>query len=148
MADQIVVPLKSSTKHAAIDELVDSLATHSSVKDIESVRGSVHDREALMSTGVGLGLGLPHSKSTGVVETVVALGISPTGINFESIDGLPVNIVFLLVGPEAARSEHIRILSWISRLMNREDVRQALGRATSPAEVMTVFDSIDSKTLA
>jgi mannitol/fructose-specific phosphotransferase system IIA component (Ntr-type) len=147
-AQYVRLDLVSTTKHTAIDELVDLLRGHSDVTDLEAVRSAVHDREALMSTGVGLGLGLPHAKTTGVISTVVAVGISRDGIEFESVDGMPAKIVFLLVGPDASRSEHIRILSWISRLMNRDDFRSALLAASSAEEVVAIFASADKETFA
>ncbi len=139
--DRISIDIQASTKHAVIDEMIDMLGGHPAVTSIDDVRRSVHDREALMSTGVGSGLALPHAKTVGVSETIAAFGIIKPGIEFESVDGLPVELAFLLVGPESARSEHIRVLSWISRLMNRAEVRESLLRADSPDAVMSIFQS-------
>lgn len=139
--DRISIDIRADTKHAVIDEVVDLLEGNSQIKDLDDVRQAVHERETLMSTGVGLGLALPHAKTRSVESSVAAFGIRRPGIDFESIDGVPVELVFLLVGPESARSEHIRILSWISRLMQREEIRRALLDAATPADVMALFES-------
>lgn len=140
-ADRISIGIQAETKHATIDEVVDLLEGHPQIKDLDEVRHAVHERETLMSTGVGLGLALPHAKTNAVETSLAAFGIRRPGIDFESIDGVPVELIFLLVGPESARSEHIRILSWISRMMQSADVRKQLLDAGSRSEVMSIFES-------
>jgi PTS system fructose-specific IIA component len=93
----------------------------------------------MMSTGIGNGVAIPHGKSQGVEELAVALGITPQEVNFDSLDGKPVRIVFLLVGPEKASSTHIKMLSRISRLLNQAAFRQKLIQAQSSADVMAII---------
>lgn len=88
-----------------------------------------------MSTGVGGGFAIPHGKTDGVVDLVGAIATTALPIDFESLDEQPVRIIFLLVGPESMVGPHIKILSRISRLMNREDFRNRLLAAASPSEV-------------
>ena len=85
-----------------------------------------------MSTGVGKGIALPHGKSQGVTTTVAALATTAHPIPFGAVDGQPVQMIFLLVGTPESKSEHIRILSRISRLLSRETFTQELLKATSP----------------
>jgi mannitol/fructose-specific phosphotransferase system IIA component (Ntr-type) len=106
------------------------------VVDFDELRRAVLEREAVMSTGVGQGLALPHAKTDAVRGTIAALGVTESPIDFGSIDGQPVRIVFMLLGTASARSLHIKILSRISRLMNRAAVRESLMGARSGDEAL------------
>jgi mannitol/fructose-specific phosphotransferase system IIA component (Ntr-type) len=132
----ILVGLEGSTKADIIDAMISSLEGHADVVDLDQVRQDVLLREGIMSTGVGQGLGLPHAKTAGVGNTVAAFATTSAPIEYGSIDDRPVRLVFLLLGPETSRSQHIKILSRISRLMNRPQLREALLRATSAEEVI------------
>ena len=140
LAPEVIrVGLDGETKDVVIDRLVDRLAGHSGVLDLEQVRADVHARELQMSTGVGKGLALPHARSAAVNSTVAAFATTAEPIDFEAIDGDAVRLVFLLVGPEGERGRHIRLLSRISRLMNRDAFRAALLSAESPEAVLGFF---------
>ncbi len=143
----IRVGLEGSTKEEAINNLVDLLKGHPSVKDLEIVRKAVFEREKVMSTGVGKGLGLPHAKTAAIEDTVAAFAVMEHPIDFGSIDNRPVQLLFLLVGTEAAKSQHIKLLSRISRLMNRDAFRDRLLKARSASEVLAVFEEGESDLL-
>ncbi|WP_022835786.1 PTS sugar transporter subunit IIA [Salisaeta longa] len=132
----IRIALEGASKDAVIDALVDVLRGHPAVDSIEAVRRAVKAREAVMSTGVGKGLALPHAKTDAVRETVGAFAITQQGIDYGAIDSEPVRLVLLLVGPEADKSQHIKILGRISRLVGRSDVREELLAAASPEAVI------------
>jgi fructose-specific phosphotransferase system IIA component len=129
--DQIKVPLQSGQKEAAIRELIELVSAK--VTDGELTYQAVLQREKKMTTGVGNGVAIPHCKSETCSHFVVALGISPKGIDFNSVDGKKVNLVFLLLGPEDAPNMHIKLLSRISRIMNREEIRNRLIQVPSAA---------------
>jgi PTS system fructose-specific IIA component len=93
----------------------------------------------MLSTGVGSGLGLPHAKTQAVTETVAAFALTREGIPFGAIDDLPVRMLFLLVGPTQAKTQHVKILSRISRMMNQDDFRRNLQEATSVDQVLVLF---------
>jgi len=143
----IRVGLPGQTKDEAINALVDLLRGQPGVRDLEGVRKAVFDREAIMSTGVGKGLGLPHAKTSAVDDTVAAFAISQQPIEFGAIDNKPVRLLFLLVGSEQAKSQHIKLLSRISRLMNRESFRERLLQAQSPEDVLAAFAEGESELL-
>ncbi|HMB92478.1 MAG TPA: PTS sugar transporter subunit IIA [Rhodothermales bacterium] len=143
--ETIRVGMPGGTKREVIDAVVDLIAEHPSVRDVEAVRAAVLEREKVMSTGVGKGLGLPHAKTPAVRSTVAALAITDTPVDFGAIDNEPVRLIFLLVGTEAARSQHIKILSRISRLLNRDPFRQRLLKATSAEEVQKAFADVESE---
>lgn len=134
--DTIKVPLAGREKYEIIEELVDLLARTDKIRDREQVLQAVCDREAVMSTGVGDGVAIPHGKSEGAPNIVVALGIAENPVDFEAVDDKPVSLVWLLVGPPGKTGSHLKALSRISRLMHNEQLRQELSAARSPDEAM------------
>jgi PTS system fructose-specific IIA component len=137
--ERVRVGLPGAEKETVVDALVDLLKGHAAVNDLSEVREAVWDREGELSTGVGKGLGLPHAKTPAVTDTVAAFAITEEPVAFDAIDHEPVQLVFLLVGPKAAKSEHVRILSRISRLVSRRPMRLELMKAQKPEEVLDVF---------
>jgi fructose-specific phosphotransferase system IIA component len=141
----IRVDLPGETKQEVVDSVIDLLRDHAAVRDLEGVREAVFSREKVMSTGVGKGLGLPHAKSHAVSDTVAAFAVTREPVEFDSIDNAPVRLIFLLVGTDAAKSQHIKLLSRISRLMNRDAFRERLLKAHSPEEVLSLFEEGESE---
>lgn len=138
--ETVQVGLPGSSKEDVLNNLIDCLAASPVVRDIEEVREAIMGREQIMSTGVGKGLALPHAKTRAVSESIAAFAVTDQAVDFGSIDDQPVRLVFLLVGTEAAKSEHIKILSRVSRLMNRDPFRKRLLEAKSPHEIMSIFE--------
>lgn len=123
-----------------LDNLVRLLERQPQVRDLEEVRRAVRARESVMSTGVGKRLALPHAKTSAVTDTVAAFAITEKPVEFGAIDNEPVRLLFLLVGTEEAKSTHIKLLSRVSRLMNRDAFRERLLRAPSPEIVLKLFE--------
>ncbi|MDX1438658.1 MAG: PTS sugar transporter subunit IIA, partial [Rubricoccaceae bacterium] len=138
--ERICVRLDSAEKEAAIDEIVDTLDGASEVIDLDQLRADVHAREAVMSTGVGNGLALPHTRTSAVLDTLIAFAITEAPIDFDAIDGKPVRLIFLLVGPENERGSHVRLLGRISRLMAIATFREQVSKAESAEEVIQLFE--------
>jgi PTS system fructose-specific IIA component len=136
----VKVGLPGATKEDILNNLIESLAGRPAVRDLEEVRKAIFEREQMMSTGVGKGLALPHAKTPAVQESIAAFAATSWPIDFGSIDDQPVRLVFLLVGTESAKSEHIKILSRVSRLMNRDRFRARLLDAKTPEEIMSIFE--------
>lgn len=143
--EQIQFELKAETKEAIIDELVDLLKDDERVNDLELIRESVKERENIMSTGVGLGFAIPHSKTKGANAILAAFGKTSKPVEFNSLDGSPVSLVFLLVGKENMVGPHIKLLSRISRMMNHEEFREALISAKSSEEIYNIFIEEENK---
>ena len=135
----IKVPLEATVKTDAIGELVDLLAANGELTDPKKVLEAVLDREATRTTGIGSGLAIPHGKCTGTDHLVMAIGRPATPIDFQAIDGRPVNLIWLLSSPPDKTGPHIHALARISRLMTIDRFRQALTLAKTPQEI---FDSI------
>lgn len=130
---RIKIPLGSSDKDGVIQELCDVLAAQVGADDEarEDIRRAVFARESVLSTGVGGGVALPHGKSEAVEELTLVAGVTDQDIDFDAIDQKPVRLVLLLVGPESAASEHVKVLSKIGRVMRRSEVRDALVESES-----------------
>lgn len=136
--DRIRVPLASRSRDAVLEELVGVLEEAGIVADREAVLRAVRQREEVLSTAIGGGVAIPHGKAEGVPQLAMAAGVAAEPLDFEALDGQPVRIFFLLVGPESAAGAHVKALSRISRLVRREDLRERLAAAASPAEFMAV----------
>lgn len=140
----IVLPLKSKEKKAIINELIETLAQNHKVKDKAEAFKSVMEREKLGSTGVGLGIAIPHGRTSAVDKLVGALGISPTGVDFESLDGEPVYFVFLVLSPLEATGDYLRAISRIARLFKDKFFREALKNVSSVDEAIKIIKQEDS----
>jgi PTS system nitrogen regulatory IIA component len=137
--DRIKIPLASSTKDELLREMVDVIGEATPLRDRAAVLRAVQEREAVLSTGIGNGVAIPHGKSASVPALVLAAGVTPEGVDFEALDGRPVNLFFLLVGPESAAGEHVKALSRISRLLRRDSFRARLVSAASADEFYAVI---------
>lgn len=138
--DKIVPLLKGTTKMEVINELIDLFKDDERVANIENMRMAVHDREKIMSTGVGKGFAIPHAKTASVTDIVAAFGKLENPIDFQALDGQPVNLVFLLVGKENLVGPHIKLLSRISRMMNKDEFRENLAKANTVDDIYNLFD--------
>lgn len=137
---QLVEPsLRADTKIDVISELVKILAGEGLVTNTEEFTKVVMAREELGSTGVGMGIAIPHGKSGFVKEPAVVFGKSQKGIDYDSLDGEPAKLFFLIAVPEESNDEHLKILSGLSRKLMHEDVRSKLEAAESYEEVINAF---------
>jgi fructose-specific phosphotransferase system IIA component len=140
LSKEVIIPdLKSTEKYDAIDELLNLFSSDSRVEDLEDVRRNVFEREKIMSTGVGKGFAVPHGKSDSIKEIIVAFGRSFNGVEFEALDNQPVYLIFLIVGRNDLVSQHIKLLSRISRMMNKDDFRNRLMSAANKDEIINIF---------
>ncbi|HEX7119041.1 MAG TPA: PTS sugar transporter subunit IIA [Longimicrobiales bacterium] len=131
---RIKIPLEATSKDELLRELVDIVTRSDHVDDPDDVLRAVREREAVLSTGIGHGVAIPHGKSPAVPELRMAAGCTAQPVDFDALDGQPVRLFFLLVGPESAAGPHIKALSRISRLVRREDTRAKLLAARDAAE--------------
>ena len=142
--ERIKIPLVSTTKDDLLVELVELAAERAEVQDSEEVLRAVQDREEVLSTGIGHGVAIPHGKSSSVNGLVLVAGVAREGIDFEALDGRPVNLFFLLVGPESAAGQHVKALSRISRLLRRESFRLRLIAAPDADEFYAVLSEAEA----
>ena len=140
----VAVGVDASDKESLIHAVIDLIEGHPAVLDAAGMRSAVFEREATMSTGIGKGLALPHAKTAAVSGVVAALAVTRGPVEFESIDNEAVRIVFLLLGRQDAKSQHVRILSRISRMMNRDETRQAVLSAATAEALLEVVREAES----
>jgi fructose-specific phosphotransferase system IIA component len=140
LTEEYVVPgLKGGSKEEIIDALIELAARSPKVLDKEKVRTAIFEREKIMSTGVGNGFAIPHGKTDAVADIVASFAVTAEEIDYESLDEKPVRLVFLLVGKDSLVGPHIKLLSRISRLMNKEEFRKRLLECSSAKEIMDLF---------
>ncbi len=132
--ERIKIPLVSREKDELLRELVEVVTHGDRIDDPADVLRAVREREAVLSTGIGNGVAIPHGKSPAVPELRMAAGTTAEPVDFDALDGQPVRLFFLLVGPESAAGPHIKALSRISRLVRREEVRARLLAARNAEE--------------
>jgi len=135
----ISVDMDAADKNDAINKVIDLANNSGKILDLEKVRTCVFEREKLVSTGVGKGFAIPHGKTDAISDITASFAVLKNEIDFDSIDLEPVKFVFLLVGKENLLNAHIKLLSRISRLMNKDDFRQRIAAAKSSAEVLEIF---------
>ena len=128
---RIRVPLKATDKEGVLRELV-AMVGNGALSD--EVLGAILERERQFPTGIGYGVAVPHGKTPVLPALVVVAGTTPAPVAYETIDGEPVRVFFLLAGPESAAGAHVKALSRISRLVRREPVRGRLLGAKTPEE--------------
>jgi fructose-specific phosphotransferase system IIA component len=136
----IVVGLKSETKKAVLEEMVQVLCDQGVVVDRQKMLEVLLARESLGSTGIGQGIAIPHGKASVAKELAAACGISRNGVDFDSLDDDKVYVLFLLVAPEDQASQHLKALARVSALLKDKYFRKALVNAQSAADVIRVLD--------
>jgi mannitol/fructose-specific phosphotransferase system IIA component (Ntr-type) len=142
--DRIKIPLESRSKDAILRELVEVIRDQNGFADYEDILRAVRERESVLSTGIGNGVAIPHGKSPVVPDLIMAAGSTPVPVDFDSLDGEPVNLFFLLVGPETAAGPHIKALSRISRLVRRDDARERLSQSKTAEEFFRALQEAEA----
>lgn len=143
----VTVNLKANDKEGVIRELVDCITRTGEVKprDKESLVKVLLDRELLGSTGIGQGIGIPHAKSPKIKNLISGVGISKEGVNFDSLDGEPAYIFFLLLAPQESAGPHLKALARISRLLKDRYFQDVLKSAKNERELIKFIIREDQK---
>ncbi len=134
-----VTDLKSTSKDGAIMELVALAARSPSVQNAEKLQEAIFEREGIMSTGIGLGIAIPHAKIRSVSDFVVAIGRSREGIEFNALDQKPVHIIVLIAGPSQEQQRYLEILAGVTLRLKSDDIREAVLAAQSAEEIIHVL---------
>jgi PTS system nitrogen regulatory IIA component len=142
--DRVVLPIAAADKRGIIEELTRRIVADAG-GTFEDVLGAVLEREAVLSTGIGFGVAIPHARSAGVSQLTMVGGVSRAPVPFDAIDGEPVRLFFLIVGPEASAGLHVRLLSRIARLVRREEVRRHLIEARTPDEFHRILVDAEAR---
>ena len=137
----VKVGLESLDKEECIEEMTDVLVRAGRVANSAQVLSAVRTREAEGSTGIGKGVAVPHGKCAGLTSTVLAVGISRNGIEFDSVDGKPVKIVFLIAASASEPGKHLQMLAEVVRLIRVPGLCDKLTAATTPKMVLDLLDA-------
>jgi mannitol/fructose-specific phosphotransferase system IIA component (Ntr-type) len=140
-ASDVTLGLKKGPKHQIIEDLVDILVNSGSISqnDRGKVVKAVVDREKQSSTGLEKGIAVPHAKTDAADQLLMALGISEKGIDFDSIDGAPSHLFFLLLAPTQIRGPHLQTLAEISRITSKHENCIALSKSRTPQEAIDII---------
>ncbi|MCI0330399.1 MAG: PTS sugar transporter subunit IIA [candidate division Zixibacteria bacterium] len=136
----ISLELKAKNKEEAMQELVALAARSKLVRDEKELLSAVLEREKLVTTGVGYGVGFPHAKTKATRGVVIAFGRSKEGIEFEAMDKKPVHLFFLIAAPEDAIGAHLNVMAQLSFIMKDEKNRKRFMDVKSPGEVLEALD--------
>ena len=139
--EQIITDLRAANRWEAIDELIDNLVATGKIKaeNREAIAAVVKKRESSMSTGIGFGIGIPHASTDLIYEVVGALGRSIKGVDFDSLDNQPVNLVMLFLVPQGQFQKHLHTLANIAKLLHRAEFRQALEQAPDTDAMLQII---------
>lgn len=144
-ADMVVADLVADSKSGVLAELSRHLAARVDGVDPEVLRKVLEERELLASTAIGDGIAIPHGKMDSVGRLVGALGRARKGIEFESIDGQPTHLVFMLVAPASSTGVHLKALARLSRLFRDASFRERLMAAADAVAMYQVIVEEDAK---
>ncbi|MBF8969734.1 fructose-specific PTS transporter subunit EIIC [Streptococcus sp. NLN76] len=136
----MLLDLQAQSKEAAIDEMIQSLVDHGYVTDFQVFKDGIMAREAQTSTGLGDGIAMPHSKNAAVKEAVVLFAKSAAGLDYESLDGQPTNLFFMIAAPEGANDTHLAALADLSKYLLQDGFAEQLRQVSSPEQVLALFD--------
>ena len=143
---RLILPeIASRTKEGVLREMVHSLAQVEKQVHEDRLMDILLERESMGSTGVGEGVAIPHGKSKEVDKILASFGRSLPGVDFQSLDGKPTHLFFLLIAPENSAGMHLKILAQISRLMKDPAFRKRLIKARSVEEIHSIFSEGEKK---
>ena len=137
----MLLDLQATTKGAAIDEMINSLVDNGVVTDFDVFKAGIMAREAQTSTGLGDGIAMPHSKNAAVKEATVLFAKSNKGVDYESLDGQPTDLFFMIAAPEGANDTHLAALAELSKYLMQDGFADRLRKVTSPDEVIAAFNT-------
>ena len=137
----MLLDLQATTKEAAIDEMINSLVDNGVVTDFDVFKAGIMAREAQTSTGLGDGIAMPHSKNAAVQEATVLFAKSNKGVDYESLDGQPTDLFFMIAAPEGANDTHLAALAELSKYLMQDGFADRLRKVTSPDEVIAAFNT-------
>ncbi|MFT8323092.1 MAG: fructose-specific PTS transporter subunit EIIC [Bacillus sp. (in: firmicutes)] len=141
--ETILLNIEGTQKLSTIDQLVDVLNSAGKLTDREEYKAAILKRESQSTTGIGEGIAIPHAKTKAVKNAAIAFGRSTAGVDYESLDGQPANLFFMIAAPDGANNTHLEALSRLSTILLKEEVRAKLLAAKTKQEIVGIIDSYD-----
>ena len=137
--DLIAIGLEAADKEHLLQQMVDRLVQAGRVVESQVIMRELLKREHVMSTGIGGGIALPHALSNDIQELALVFARTRSPVEFQALDGHPVDLVFMAVGPKSASNVYVKLLARVSRLLQSEDFKDGLRAAERPDDVLAVF---------
>jgi PTS system nitrogen regulatory IIA component len=141
----IIKDLKATGKRGVLEEMAQVFTDQNGRADSETMVRVLLEREKLGSTGIGDGIAIPHGKLAGIEEILVGFGRSRTGVDFNSLDGRPVHLFFLIMAPDTSSAQYLKVLAKISRMLKDAKLRKDLLEAVSADDLYRVIETMDLK---
>ncbi len=137
----LVAFLRSTTREEAIHELINVIHATGRLPNKTLFHKAITDREKIVSTGIGMGIAIPHAKMDDVDDFFIAIGIQKKqGLDWKSLDGMPVRIIFMIGGPESKQTEYLQLLSRLTIAIKDENIRRQLLRLNEKEEIIKLFN--------
>lgn len=136
----LITFIDSNSRDAVIRSLVDTLDDEHLLQDKETFRKAIIHREQIVTTGIGMKVAIPHAKLPDYETFFIAIGILKKGVDWGSLDEAPVNLVFMVGGPDDKQTEYLQILSTLTRALKNDALRKGLTEAKTAKEVLTLFN--------
>ncbi|MHD0398414.1 PTS fructose transporter subunit IIABC [Staphylococcus simulans] len=143
--ETIAMDLDATSKEGVIDALVDQLDHAGILSDVKAFKDAIMTREGQSTTGIGEGIAIPHAKVDAVKKPAIAFGKSKAGVDYQSLDGQPAHLFFMIAAPEGGAQTHLDALAKLSGVLMDDDVRNALLHAETPDEVIAIIDRADDE---
>jgi fructose-specific phosphotransferase system IIA component len=140
-ATRVKFNLEASNKEDVINELIEILHADGKLTDKAKYKEAVLRREKEFSTGIGMGIAIPHAKDSSVKEAALTFGIARAGIDYEALDGTAAHLFFLIAVPADSNDVHLKVLSYISRKLMHQEVRDKLLSAATYEDVLAAFEA-------
>ncbi|PTK67197.1 PTS fructose transporter subunit IIABC [Staphylococcus borealis] len=143
--ETIAMDLEANDKNGVIEELVNQLDKAGKLSDIAQFKDAIHNRESQSTTGIGEGIAIPHAKVAAVKSPAIAFGKSKAGVDYQSLDGQPAHLFFMIAAPEGGAQTHLDALAKLSGILMDDKVRESLLHANSHEEVLQIIDNADDE---
>ncbi|MEH7075372.1 PTS fructose transporter subunit IIABC [Neobacillus drentensis] len=141
----ILLNIEGNQKEQTINQLVDVLFNAGKITDRDEFKAAILKREQQSTTGIGDGIAIPHAKTKAVKEAAIVFGKSAAGVNYESLDGKPAHLFFMIAAPDGANNTHLEALARLSGLLMKAEVRYDLLKATTPEEIIDTINRNDKE---
>jgi PTS system fructose-specific IIC component len=141
----ILLDIVGKQKEEAIDQLVEVLYAAGKISNKRDYKAAIQKREELSTTGIGEGIAIPHAKVSAVTEAAIAFGKSVSGVDYQSLDGQPAHLFFMIAAPEGANNTHLEALARLSGMLMNEEVRSQLLNAATVEEILNIIDNHDQE---
>lgn len=145
--DAMILSLNATNKADAITEMVQKLVDTGYVTDFDTFKDGILAREALTTTGLGDGIAMPHSKNAAVKEAVVLFAKKDGGLDYESLDGQPTDLFFMIAAPDGANDTHLAALAELSKYLMKDGFADSLRSTSTPDQVLAAFNAAEEETV-